>query len=148
VNRKLSQSGVTLIEMLIVMAIIGVIAGITFPSVASGLDSIQLRSAADGVSTFLTAAMTRADRREQAIEVVISPADNALTLFSSEAGYTRRYALENGIHIAAEQPTEFLLLPGGAPPAVSIDLFNKRGAHKIVHIDPVTGVPIIGVPQT
>ena len=128
--------------MLIVMAIIGLIAGISFPSVSSGLDSIQLKSASDGVATFLTAAMTRVDRREQAIEVVIDPTQNCLTLFSSsEAGYTRRYALENGIHIAGDKPTEFLLLPGGTPPEISIDLYNRRGNHKIVRIDPVTGVP-------
>lgn len=137
----MNRRGVTLIEMLIVMAIIGLIAGISFPSVSSGLDSIQLRSAADGVASFLTAAMTRTDRREQAIQVVINPGDSSLTLFSSEAGYTRRYELENGIHIAGEGPSEFLLLPGGAPPAVSIDIYNKRGNHKIIRIDPVTGVP-------
>ncbi len=130
-----------MIEMLIVMAIIGLIAGISFPSVSSGLDSIQLKSAADGVASFLTAAMTRVDRREQAIEVVINPADSSLTLYSSEPGYTRRHALENGIHIVGEQPTQFLLLPGGTPPQITIDLYNRRGNHKLVRIDPVTGVP-------
>ena len=104
--------------MLIVMAIIGLIAGISFPSVSSGLDSIQLKSAADGVANFLTAAMTRVDRREQAIEVVINPAENTLTLFSSEPGYTRRHELENGIRISGDRPTEFLLLPGGTPPEI------------------------------
>ena len=136
-----ARAGVTLIEMLIVMAIIGLIAGISFPSVSSGLEGIQLRSAADGVANFLTAAMTRADRREQAIEVIVTPASGTLTLLSSEAGYTRSYELENGIRIAGDQPIEFLLLPGGAPPAVSIDLYNRHGVHKVVRIDPVTGVP-------
>lgn len=139
-NRGRSQAGVTLIEMLIVMAIIGLIAGISFPSVSAGLESIQLRSAADSIATFLTAAQSRAERREQAIEVVITPADSTLTLFSSEAGYTRRLVLEKNIKISGEA-TQFLLLPGGAPPAIAIDIFNSRGAHKSIRIDPVTGVP-------
>lgn len=138
-----STAGVTLIEMLIVMAIIGLIAGISFPSVSAGLESIQLRSAADSIASFLIAAQTRAERRQQAIEVVITPAESTLTLYSSEAGYTRKLALENGIRIVGDQPTQFLLLPGGTPPAVAIDIFNKRGAHKLVRIDPVTGVPQI-----
>jgi len=138
-----SRAGVTLIEMLIVMAIIGLIAGISFPSVSAGLESIQLRSAADSIASFLIAAQTRAERRQQAIEVVITPAESTLTLYSSEAGYTRKLALENGIRIVGDQPTQFLLLPGGTPPAVAIDIFNKRGAHKLVRIDPVTGVPQI-----
>lgn len=138
-----SRAGVTLIEMLIVMAIIGLIAGISFPSVSAGLESIQLRSAADSIASFLIAAQLRADRRQQAMEVVITPAESTLTLYSSEAGYTRKLALENGIKIVGDQPTQFLLLPGGTAPAVAIDLFNKRGAHKLVRIDPVTGVPQI-----
>ena len=138
-----STAGVTLIEMLIVMAIIGLIAGISFPSVSAGLESIQLRSAADSIASFLIAAQTRAERRQQAIEVVITPAESTLTLYSSEAGYTRKLALENGIRIVGDQPTQFLLLPGGTPPAIAIDIFNKRGAHKLVRIDPVTGVPQI-----
>ncbi len=140
-NLRRGQSGVTLIEMLIVMAIIGLIAGISFPSVSAGLESIQLRSAADSIASFLNAAQTRAERHEQAMEVVITPADSTLTLYSSEAGYTRKLALENGIRIAGDHPTQFLLLPGGAPPAIAIDIFNRRGAHKSVRIDPVTGVP-------
>ncbi|MDQ6677093.1 MAG: prepilin-type N-terminal cleavage/methylation domain-containing protein [Acidobacteriota bacterium] len=136
-----SQSGVTLIEMLIVMAIIGVIAGISFPSVMSGLEGIQLRSAADSITGFLSGAMTRVDRHEQAIEVVISPADSSLTLYSSEPGYTRKLELENGIRIAGDQPRQFLLLPGGTPPEMGIDIYNRRGVHKMIRIDPVTGVP-------
>ena len=137
-----TQSGVTLIEMLIVMAIIGLIAGISFPSVSAGLESIQLRSAADSIATFLSAAQARAERREQAMEVIVNPAESTLTLFSSEAGYTRKLKLEDNIKIAGEQPMEFLLLPGGAPPAVTIDIFNRRGAHKSIRLDPVTGVPL------
>ncbi len=140
-NRVGGRGGVTLLEMMIVLAIIGLIAGISFPSAASGLDSLRLRSAADGVASFFTAAMTRADRRQEAMEVVINPAENVITLFSSEPGYTRRYEFENGIHLGGDQPASFLLLPGGTPPAISVDIYNKSGAHKTVRIDPVTGAP-------
>ena len=46
-----------------------------------------------------------------------------------------------GIKIAGDEPRRFLLMPGGAPPTLDIDLSNPRGAHKIVRIDPITGVP-------
>ena len=38
-------------------------------------------------------------------------------------------------------------MPGSAPPRIAIDIFNDRGAHRIVKLDPVTGVPEIVVPQ-
>jgi hypothetical protein len=43
--------------------------------------------------------------------------------------------------MAGEEPRRFLLMPGGAPPSLDIDLSNSRGAHKLIHIDPITGVP-------
>ena len=133
------RSGVTLIEMLIVVAIIAVVAGISYPSVSTGLDSIRLKSAADSVSGFLSAAITRVERRQQPIEVVISPHERALILYSTEPGYTKRLELPQGIQIVGEDARQYLLLPGAAPPQMGIDLFSPRGAHRLVKIDPVTG---------
>jgi prepilin-type N-terminal cleavage/methylation domain-containing protein len=135
------RSGVTLIEMLIVVAIVSLVAGVSFPSVASGLDNVRLRSAADSITGFLNGALSRVERKEQAIEIVIVPQERALVLYSSEPGFTRRLELPEGIKIAGEEAREFLLLPGGTPPAMNIDIYNQRGAHKLIHIDPVTGVP-------
>jgi prepilin-type N-terminal cleavage/methylation domain-containing protein len=135
------KAGVTLIEMLIVVAIVAVVAGVSFPSVASGLDNVRLRSAADSVTGFLNGAMSRVERKEQAIEIVVIPQERALMMYSSEPGFTRRLELPEGIKIAGEEARQFLLLPGGTPPAMGIDIYNQRGAHKIIRIDPVTGVP-------
>lgn len=140
-NRSSTRSGVTLIEMLIVVAIVAVVAGVSFPSVASGLDNIRLRSAADAVTGFLNGAMSRVERKEQAVEVVILPQERALVLYSNEPGFTRRLDLPEGIRIEGEEARQFLLLPGGTPPAMNIDIFNQRGTHKLIRIDPVTGVP-------
>lgn len=133
--------GVTLIEMVIVVAIVAIVAGVSFPSIAAGLDTVKLRSSADSIIAFLNGAMSRVERKEQPIEVVISPKDNALMMYSNEPGFTRRLDMPNGIKIAGEDARQFLLLPGGTPPAMGIDIYNARGAHKIIRIDPVTGVP-------
>src|SRR5579859_4946969 len=66
-------SGITLIEMLVVMSIIGLLAGISYPSVAAGIDSVRMRSATDAVSTILNGAVDHAERRQQAVEIVIAP---------------------------------------------------------------------------
>jgi len=141
-----SRAGITLIELIVVLAIIGLLVGITLPAATNGLASIHLRGAASNVATFLNSALNRAERHEQTVEIIVTP--TKLILDSTEPGYTRTLDLPDGIRIAGDQPLRILLMPGSAPPRVAIDLFNERGAHRIVKMDPVTGVPeILGMTQ-
>jgi prepilin-type N-terminal cleavage/methylation domain-containing protein len=136
------ERGVTLLEMLIVVTIVAVVAGISFPSITSGLDSLRLRSASDSVVSLLNTALDRADRRQQAIEITISPKDNAIIARSADLAFNRRIDLQDPVHISA--PTEqrsFLLYPGGTVPGIGIELSNHEGRKRMVSVDPITGVP-------
>ncbi len=137
------RRGVTLIEMMVVVAIIGVMVGISFPAVSSGLESIRLRSAADSVASFLNAAMNRAQRRQEVIEVVMDPKRNRLALYSSEPGYERTLELPKDVSLAGEDERHVLLMPGGSFPRFAVDLVNGKGARKHVAVDPITGSPLI-----
>jgi prepilin-type N-terminal cleavage/methylation domain-containing protein len=156
-TRRAGDSGVTLIELLIVLAIVGLIAGISFPSVSAGLESIRLRSASNSVVSFLNGALNRAERREEAMEIVISPNENLLVMYSAAPGFERKLHLPDGVVIEAvfpelEEPQEgsrqFLLIPGGVPPRIGVQLRNRRGSRRIVRVDPITGVPQIEVLET
>src|SRR5437899_2768572 len=52
-TNKRAQAGVTLVEMLIVVALIGLLTAVTYPSAAAGIDSLRLRAASNEVVTFL-----------------------------------------------------------------------------------------------
>jgi len=142
--------GVTIVEMLIVVTIIGLIAGISFPAVTSGIDSLRLASASDSLVSFLNGAMNRAERRQDVVEIEISVKDNAVTL--SAAGLYRKLEMPSGITIKAvwpklasdpEAPRQFLVLPGGAIPRLGIEIANRKGVRRIVRVNPMTGVPDI-----
>jgi prepilin-type N-terminal cleavage/methylation domain-containing protein len=144
--------GVTLVEMLIVVAIVGLIASISFPAVASGLESLRLTSATDSIVGFLNGALNRAERRQQAIEVAVSIQDNSVSLTSSEAGFLRKLSMPDGVKIVAiwpklleedTQPRRFLLLPGSSAPRLGVEIVNRKGARRIVRVNPITGVPDI-----
>ncbi len=144
-RRVSANSGVTLIEMLIVVMIIGVIAGVSLPALTSGLASVRLSSASGSVASFLTSSMNRVERREQAAAIVISPAKSLLAVYTSESGEKpdREFHLPQGVTIEGDEPRRFLLMPGGTAPRVTLVLRNEKGSRRSVQIDPVTGVPDI-----
>src|SRR5438445_8557815 len=99
-------AGVTLIELLVVVTIASLLVGISFPAVTSGLDSLRLNSACNGIVSFLNAGLSRAERREQVVEVTISRTDNTLTLRSTEPGFTRKFAIPESITITKILPEQ------------------------------------------
>jgi len=150
IRRFRNDSGITLIEMMIVVTIIALIAGVSYPSITSGLDSLRLRSASNEILSLLNTALDRADRRQQAVEILISPKQDAILARSVDAGFSRRVDFEDSIHItsilpAAEvdpaEPRRFMLYPGGAVPRIAIEISSGNGHKRLVSIDPVTGVP-------
>jgi prepilin-type N-terminal cleavage/methylation domain-containing protein len=151
-----AAAGVTLVEMLIVIALIGLMAAIAFPSVSSGIDSLRLTAAADSVSSLFNEALNVAERRQQAVEITISKADRTLRARSAEPGFDRTLTLPQGISITAvlpealqgdDGPRRFLVYPGGTAPRTGIEMTTSRGARRIVRIDPITGVPRIEQPE-
>jgi prepilin-type N-terminal cleavage/methylation domain-containing protein len=146
-------SGVTLMEMLVVMMIIALLAGISVPAVSAGIDSVRLRSATDSISAFLNAAEVRAERRQEPIELIVSPKENGFELYSNEPGFNRELKLPDGISIEAvlpresddEGPRRLILLPGGAIPSIGVQVANRHGSRRIVHLDPMTGYPRVEV---
>lgn len=136
------QSGVTLLEMLIVVTLIALLAGVSYPSISSGIESLRLRSASDSIVAFLNTAIDRADRRQQAVEIRISPRENGLSARSADAVFARDLALPPDVHMANPSDARFLLYPGGTVPPITIELVSTGGRHRIVRVDPITGVPM------
>jgi prepilin-type N-terminal cleavage/methylation domain-containing protein len=141
--------GVTLMEMMVVLAIIALIVGISFPSTIAGLENIRLAAGARSVAAFVNVAANRAERRQQAMELSISIKDNSLTMQSADGAFVKKLDLPPGIAVQAvwpalQEPTDaprrFLIQPGGVPPRIGIEIANRHAARRIVRLNPITGV--------
>lgn len=155
-----TESGVTLIELMVVTGIIALIIGIAFPSITSGIDSLRLNGAANGIVNFFNSGLSRAERRQQVVAITILKTRNSLEMHSSEAGFARTLELPDGVTIAAvlpriseveevdDSPRTFMLYPGGAVPGFGIELINRRNVHRLVRVDPITGVPRVEAPRS
>ena len=98
-------------------------------------------SAGDSVATFLNAAVNRAERHQQPVELVISPQEGRLALYSNEPGFTRELKMPDGVAIEAVLPAQ-----EGADPAQPRRILFLPGATVPGHRNPV-GQPPQRAPQ-
>ena len=144
------RRGVTLLELVIAVAIAAAMVSLSLPAFTTGIDNMRLSQAADQVAAFLNGALNRVERREQAVELLISPRENRLAIRSVDLSFTRNLDLPQGVRVDAVLPAlpqdpggprRFFLLPGGTAPRIGVQLANQRGQRRIVRLDPITGVP-------
>jgi hypothetical protein len=144
-------------EMMVVLAIVTLIVGVSAPSTIAGLENIRLAAGARSVAAFMNVAANRAERRQQAIELSISVKENSMTMRSPDAAFMKTLNLPPGIALQAvwpalpeltDVPRRFLIQPGGVPPRIGIEIANRRGARRIVRLNPITGVTEIEQPES
>ncbi len=147
-----SQRGVTLLEMLVVVGIVAILMGVSYPSIAASIDSVRLATAADSTAAFINSAINRAEQRHQVLELTIAKRPSQITLRSADPTFLRKLELPTGVRITDILPVSlagedearvFYLIPGGAAPRVGVALVNARGAKRTVRVDPITGAPEI-----
>jgi prepilin-type N-terminal cleavage/methylation domain-containing protein len=152
--KRRGTAGVTLVEMMMVLAIVGLIVAVTFPAVTSGLDSVRLSSATDSIVSFLNAGLNRAERRQTPVEIIVSIPENKVKLLSVDT--YRELPMPESIRIARihpvlpsgeDQERSFVLYPNGAIPRFGLEVASPKGGNRIVRVDPITGVPQVEIPE-
>jgi|SRR5579884_748406 len=153
-GKRALAAGLTLLELLVAMAIAGMILAISFPSVTRGLDGVRLQSSARRVAAFINLARAQADRDQTPVELRIDPAANRFLALSAAGNWGRDLALESGVKITnilpaasagafSLDPRSFVLLPNTPAPRFQVRLTSEMGRTLTVAVDPLTGVPQI-----
>ena len=113
---KTGQSGVTLAELMIVVAILALISAIATPVLLNSLPNMRLRSAARDIYSTMALAKTEALRRGITVTVLFTSPDNTYTMFldNGAGGHTNNQTIdgdETVIATAAPLPSQVTLDP-------------------------------------
>lgn len=136
------QRGFTLVELILVLFIMALVAGVALPAVGRGLDTLQLRAEVATFSGFLRYAREQAITRRESRQVTIDPDAHRLTLSlpGAEAPRASR-RLSPRITVQAASPTGLAITfsPRGVSSGGSFRLVSPDGRAYRVSVDPLTG---------
>lgn len=148
--RQTNQKGVTLIELIVVMVIIAIGAGLLVPNIGGWLSNYRLRSATRDVASMMRVAQMKAVSNNLQYRVNLDDADigvnNYVLQYQSTAGWVNDGAIQcfpKGIWI----PGGGITLPGkhaefnsnSTSSTGSLTLQNTKGTQKKITLTPATG---------
>ena len=120
--------GITLLEALVAITLVGLAAAISFPAASAGIEAARVRSAADEAKTFLLNAQQFADRRRQAVVVQINPTLSQIAAHSADGKWSRLLTFDSRLHIAVpDRAFVTVVQPGAALPPVSLAFVAEGG---------------------
>ena len=140
-----AHRGVTLVELVLVLAIMGLLAGLTAPRMTQWLDDWRLRVAAERIAQTLRAARSRAVYEQQPVMVELVAREHKLRVSQPDSGFRREFDLPAGIEWGEEEgsyPSEVwrvLLRPSGAVEERTVWLRNRAGKTRRIHMDFLLG---------
>lgn len=137
--------GFSLLELLLVIAIAGLIAAVAIPSLPGALESARLRGSAGEVRATLTLARTLAVSEARNRSVAFDPGRGEYGI----DGDARKWLLPEGIRLAALRPegsaaeegvVRVRFYPDGTADEAEVWISSSGGGRMRIRVDPLTGI--------
>jgi general secretion pathway protein H len=139
--------GVTLLELLVVVALASILLAIVFPAVGSGLGTLALQSAGARVAAAARYARDQAVYRQKTFQLEINGQAGTVSVADLEGGGERSYQFPPAVRVKAILPGQdtgqiarrrFFFFPDGAAPDFQVVLTNSQRQVTVIG-DPLTG---------
>jgi len=144
-------AGVTLLEMLVVLAIIAIAGAVVFPSITSGLETVRLRTTAERLGSTFRFARETALYRQAICQVTVDPERQMVSLEEINprqpaASRLRNWELPPEVRADIPRAGVYIFAPDGGGPEIRLVLRNSRGRTALVELDVLTGLPKVTMP--
>lgn len=153
------NSGFTLLELVVVLAIVGMAFSLVLPAVSRSLRHWRLQGAIREVVTLLKFTRNQAVVKKEPFQVILDRSRNLYWLDRGEAPVLsdpdqadekgiRLYALPNGVRFGevtvdgsnrAGERVGILFFPRGSSTGGEVQILEERGRGYRIRVDPVTG---------
>jgi prepilin-type N-terminal cleavage/methylation domain-containing protein len=136
--------GVTLLELVIVLALISLLVALVAPQFANWIDEWRLRSAAERMAQAIRYARTRAVFEQNYYVVEIDAKADRVQVLDAATNTVRQFALPSGTRIDdGEEPrpalVRLLIPPSGDLEERNLWLTDHRGRQFRIHVDFLQG---------
>jgi type IV fimbrial biogenesis protein FimT len=135
VLKRLAAAGFSLVELMIVMAVIGVLLMFAVPSFSEFLANQQIRVGADAVLNGIQVARAEAVRRNRSVQVAIDVPNSGWVVSESASGTV----VQTRTHEEGSRNTNLTTMPGGSTTITFTPLGgvtgNIDGSFSVTQID-------------
>ncbi len=144
----------TLLELMVVITILSLMAGLVAPRIGPWLDNWKLRSAAERIAQTLRYARTRALFEQHYYVVEVLPQKNLVRVLQPNSAFVREFSLPEDIQVHADEKqgrlsapevVRFILPPSGEVEEKDLWLRNKQGKAVKIHLDFLQGGPSVEI---
>jgi Tfp pilus assembly protein FimT len=137
----------TLLELVIVIALLSLFAGLVAPHIGHWIDEWRLRSAAERLAQTIRYARIRALYEQRYYLVEIRPGEKQVWIREPASGFGRAYALPSDVQVGeGESPASsaifrLIIPPSGALDEKTLWLRNRQGSEWRIHLNFLLGAP-------
>ena len=126
--------GLTLIEVVVVLAIIAISIGLAGPRIGAGLGGLELRQSEQTVKTYLRLAKARARRADSNCYVVLDNVHRTVGLLGPDMNLLREQKLPSSVSFILKPPLEKVALRIAPSGIVGGDSVRLRGRTAEVEV--------------